>query len=441
MKKSFRLNRRALLRGLGVALPLPLLEAMLPGTQSAFALSDLPTRLLAYYVPNGIYRPAWTPAETGRSFSLPATLEPLAQVKDDLLVLGNLANRPAQAESAGDHSTGTGSFITATHVRKTEGDDIYNGVSIDQVVAQRIGHLTPLPSLQLGMDSGGSAGVCDGGYACAYVRNISWSGPQTPVPKLTDPQQVLDRLFGSFGITGKNRPVATNQSLLDYVLSDIHKLQKKLGSTDRKKLDEYLTGVEQLERKLSVTPSTHCAIPHRPEETQDLTAKAQIMSDLIVLAFQCDMTRAVTFMLANGGSWRSYDFLGVDSSHHQASHHQGLQSNFEKLKIIENWEVQQFAYLLEKLKGTRDIQERPLLDSCTAFFSSEIADGSRHNHVDLPVLLAGKANGYFATGRHVRYDAEQPIANLFMTMLDAMGIPVDQFGEDGTEILHNLQIG
>lgn len=440
--KRIHLSRRAFLGGAGATLALPLLEAMTPFGRSAFAQDARPTRLLAYYIPNGIHMQTWTPAAEGAAWELTPTLQPLASVKDDLLVLTGLENRPARPDGPGDHAAGTGSFITATHVRKTEGSDIQNGVSMDQYVAQAIGDQTRFPSLELGMDGGGSTGNCDSGYSCAYARNISWSGPQTPVPKTVDPRQVFDRIFAGFdpnaSVEEARKRRAFDKSVLDYALEDANKLRAMLGTTDRAKIDEYLDSVRALEVRISgMDENTLCGIPPRPGTSYNVTEKAEVMADLMVLAFQCDLTRVQTFMLSNAGSGRVYDFLGVSDGHHNYSHHQSLESNYSALRTIDRWEVTQFAYLLDKLKTTNDVEGNPLLDSCAVFFSSEISDGNRHNHNDMPVLVAGKANGQFTTGRHVRYN-DAPMANLFISMIQAMGVDVMEFGDDGTRPLGNL---
>lgn len=440
MKRAKRINRRTFLGGAGAALALPMLESMLPIGKTAFAQENSAKRMLGYYVPNGFHMPSFTPGATGRNFDLSATLSPLANVKDDLLILSNTENYPANPDGPGDHAAGTGSFLTATHVFKTEGADIRNGISVDQVAANQLEGETRYKSLELGMDGGGSAGGCDSGYSCAYARNIAWAGPQTPLPKTVNPRTVFDRVFAGFDSQANAEESARRRrlqkSVLDYVRSDATRLQARLGATDRAKMEEYLTGVRELERRIDgLDEATVCGVPDRPGENYNVTEKAQIMADLITLSFQCDLTRVQTFMLANAGSGRSYNFLGISEGHHQISHHQGLQSNHAKLEQINRWEMEQFAYLLERMKNTQDVDGTPLLDTCTVFMSSEISDGNRHNHDDLPVILAGNCRGYFDTGRHVRFAEKTKISEVFMTMLDAVGTPVQEFGDDGQNIL------
>lgn len=442
--KPFRLDRRTFLRGSGTAIGLPLLEAMIPGNKSAFAQTQKPSRFLAYYVPCGIHMATWTPETTGSDYAITPTLKPLADLRDDLLVLSNLENRAAIDEIFGDHARGTGSFLTASKIRFTHGDDIYNGISLDQLLAQQIGNQTPLPSLELGMDGGGSAGDCDSGYSCAYTRNIAWAGPQTPVPKLTNPRLIFNRLFSGFdeATTAREQAqrAALNRSILDSVMGDIQQLESRLGATDRQKLQEYLTSIEQLETSLTTDFEVSCAAPDEPASNYAYLDKIKVMADLMRIAFECDITRVQTFMLGNAASGRVHSFLGINDGHHTISHHQDLQSNFDKLKRIDHWEVTEFAYLLEALKNTTDVEGTPLLDSCSVLFSSEISDGNWHNHNNLPVLLAGRANGYFNTGRHIDYGSDgAPIANLYMSILDAMGAPVETFGSDGASLLAGLQ--
>lgn len=440
--KRFRLNRRAFLGGAAATISLPFLEVMLPFGSKAYAQQDVPRRMLCFYTPNGFHMPAFTPPDEGVGFTLPETLQPLAALQDDILVLSGLENKAANPDGPGDHAAGTGSFLTATHVRKTEGADIENAISVDQAAANAIGEATPYPSLQVGMDGGGSTGNCDSGYSCAYARNVSWAGPQTPLPKTVDPQVIFDRLFAGFDPEATQEEREKRQryqrSILDYAIEDATKLQEKLGAADRQKLEEYLTGVRELETRIGdLDDATLCGVPDRPGGSYDVTEKAEVMSDLMVLAFQCDLTRVQSFMLSNAGSGRRYDFLGISEGHHQISHHQSLQANYDKLKVINRWEIEQFAYLVQKLKDTTDGNGDPLLASTAVFLSSEISDGNRHNHNDLPVLIAGQGGGTFNTGRHVTYN-DDPIADLFITMLDSMGVSVNSFGQDGTGLLPNV---
>ena len=438
-----KFSRRTLLGGAGVALALPYLESLTP--QRARAAAP-PLRFLGYYVPNGIHMASWTPAAQGADYQLTPILQPLAKVRAQLSVLSGLANRPARPDGAGDHAAGTASFLTCTHVQKTEGSDIRNGVSVDQAYAQHIGKATRFPSLQLGIEGGGTSGGCDSGYSCAYSRNISWSGPATPVAKQTNPRDVFDRLFAGVNPSAtaeeRARIEREQRSVLDYVLGEAQSLSPKLGATDRRKLDEYMTGIRELERRLQQTDERSCEAPARPGDF-DFPTHVKLMSDLMVLALQCDATRAITFMLGNAGSGRVYNFLGISGGHHEISHHGNDAAKHAQLEKIDIWEMTQFAYLLEKMQAVSE-GEGTLLDHCAVFFSSEIEDGNSHSHFNMPIVLAGRAGGALHPGRHIsfagpREQAKQPsVGKLFVSILSALGMSVTKFGDDGDGPLSGL---
>lgn len=426
------MGRRLFLGGAGAALGLPMFESLL-GSQ-AKAEASQPRRILAYYVPDGIHMPAWRPSVQGTNYDLPAILAPLSNVKSKVNVISGLANFPARPDGPGDHASGTGAFLTVAHPFKTAGADIQNGISMDQVAAEHLKDLARIPSMQLGIDGGNGVGDCDSGYSCAYARNISWTSATQPLPKVTSPGVVFDQLFQGFDpqttAEEKARRLAYRKSILDYVRDDTQKLQVRLGTADRIKLDQYLTAVNELESqidKLASGPS--CDPIDKPSDPADIVAHADIMNQLMVLAFQCDATRVITFMLANAGSNRSYDFLGISGGHHEISHHQDLQDNFDKLVVIDTWEVQMFANLLEQLDAVTDIDGNTLLDNSLAFFSSEISDGNAHNHDDMPILLAGRGGGDIVSGRHVVFPGDPSVAKLFITMLQNVGAPVNDFGD------------
>lgn len=439
------LSRRAFLGGAGAAVALPFLDAMRPGLawgQGRPRGETPPKRFLAWYVPNGIHMAAWTPVGEGREWALSPILEPLAPVREHVLVLSGLANLPSRPDGPGDHAAGTAGFLTARHVHKTEGADIRNGVSVDQVLAEQIGGDTRFPSLVLGLEGGGNVGGCDSGYSCAYSRNISWAGPRTPVAKEINPRAVFDRLFQGVDPAATRAQIEKRRryrrSILDFVLDDARRLHGKLGRSDQAKLDEYLTGIRALERQLeAVEDGPRCEPGARPDDGGNLAARVRQMNDLMALAFQCDLTRVATFMLGNGGSNRPYPFLGVNDGHHQISHHQGNPRNLEQLQAIDTWEVEQLAYLLQRLRSI-DEGDGTLLDHCLVFFSSEIEDGDAHRHTNLPVLLAGKAGGAVTPARHVVYRDRPPIANLFVSIIRALGGRAETFGDDGTGPLDGL---
>ena len=436
-----RQSRRAFLGSASAVLALPWLESALPRSV-ARAQAASPTRFLGYYVPCGIRMVDWTPAAEGAAYDLPTILEPLLDIQSSVSVLTGLANMPARPDGPADHASGTGAFLTAAHPYKTEGADIKNGISLDQRLAEMLGGETSLRSLQIGIDGGGSAGGCDSGYSCAYARNVSWSGPATPMPKLTDPAIVFDRLFAGFDSQATAQDVATrlrrSSSVLDHVLADATSLSARLGSRDQRKLDEYMTGVRELEKRLQDGSSGPACDPgERP--MSDLTFQEHLaaMNDLMVLSFECDVTRFTTFMLGNAGSGRSYDFLGVSGGHHDISHHQNDATKLASLTTIGRWEVEQFVALLQRMQAVDEGGES-LLDHSVVFFSSEIEDGDSHAHVNMPILLAGGASGAFNPGRHVRFDNGESVGNLFVSILQAFGLHDTTFGDDGSAPLAGL---
>ena len=446
--KPFKIDRRTLLRGTGTAVALPLLEAMLPVGKSAFAAVDRPKRFVAYYTPCGIHMQAWTPKKTGRDYELSPTLKPFEKVKEDLLVLSGLENREASFGGPGDHAQGTSTFITCTRPLKSS---VKLGTSVDQVIAQKIKGATRFDSLLLGLEGGRSAGRCETSWPCPYQHNISWASATQPLPKETDPRAIYNRLFNGIASgTGTLSQAQTTQkemqlSILDTVLEDARRLESKLGQADRIKMEEFKESLDSLERKIvneekvvieACSASNSFAVPN----DYDVTQHIQLMSDLMVMAFQCDLTRVQTFMVANGASKRNYSFLGSDvtGNHHGISHHGKKQENYDKLKKIDYYHMQQIAYFLEKLKFTLDVDGTPLLDTSAIFINSEVGDGHGHHHHNLPVLVAGKGNGYFDTGQHLNFGGKTKVANLFRAILESTDTPVNKFG-DSNGVLDGIQ--
>jgi len=436
-----RLSRRAFLGGAAAALALPGLEAMAPRRALADQGSGIPRRMLFYFLPNGLHMPAWWPAAAGEGsgWELSPMLQPLTDLKEHLLMVRGLANRPAIVPVAGDHARGTGSFLTCRTVNKSEGDAIFNGVSIDQVIAPALCEGALFPSLQLGIDGGGSVGACDSGYSCAYIRNISWAGPTTPLAKLTDPQVIFDRMFAGFDpaltAEGRERRRAYRTSILDFVLSDATALRSTLGVRDRQKLDEYMNGVRELERRIQTADTDlACSAPDRPLDDPTYLERVELLTDMIVLAFECDMTRMISFMLGNGSSYRSYSFLGVPGAHHELSHHQNDPEKQALLQTIGTWEMEVFGNLARRLAAIEEVDGSSLLDHCMLMVSSEIADGNSHAHVDLPMLVAGGFGGAWATDRYVDLGAERPLADFYLGLARAAGLTLDDFGADSTGV-------
>jgi hypothetical protein len=431
-----------MLGGTGALLSLPLFESLVGDV--AYADDSFPARLLCYYVPNGIHMQAWTPAQNGSNFELSPILQPLAPVKDQILVLGGLSNTPAKPDGPGDHAGGTSGFLTAAHANKSE-TDIRLGISMDQVIANQIGGATRIASMQIGIDGGGNSGNCDSGYGCAYSRNISWASETQPLSKTTSAQVIFNQIFEG---TDPNASIAEQErrklyrvSVLDYVNEQVQAIENKLGYADRLKLDQYTTGIFELEQRVE-KPSLVCGATEEPSDTGDVAEKARVMSDLMVLALQCDATRVVSFMLGNAGSNRSYPFLGASGGHHEYSHHQDDPGNHAALQSIDTWEVEQLSYLLQRMDEVPE-GTGTLLQHSQVFFSSEIEDGNAHRHRNLPVILAGACHGAYSTGRHIDYEPNKnadgpPIANLFLSMMAAMGVNQSSFGDNSTGPLGQL---
>ncbi len=422
---------------------LPVLDAMAPlralAAENPKAAFKHPRRLAFLYIPNGADMANWTPQREGAAFDLPPILEPLAPYQEDLLVLSGLAHDKARpnGDGAGDHARASATFLTAAQARKTAGADIHVGVSIDQVAATRIGHHTRLPSLELGCDKGQRSGNCDSGYSCAYSFNISWKTPNTPMPPEVDPRLVFERLFASDrpaeSAEARARRRHQRKSILDFVQEDAQRLRANLGYTDQRKLDEYLTAVRELELRIEQSEKFQAALPDVSKPTgipETYERHLRLLFDLQALAFQTDTTRISSFILAHDGSNRPYPWIGVSEGHHDLSHHGNDEAKKAKIARINRFHMEQFAYFLGRLKAIKE-GEGTLLDNCMIVYGGAISDGDRHNHDNLPVILAGRGGGTIETGRHLRYPRNTPMANLFLSLLDRAGAGqgIERFGD------------
>ena len=438
------ISRRTLLRGLGVSLSLPWLEAMGPlgaWAEAADPKSVAPNRMAFLYVPNGKHMPEWTPKQEGGDFELSPILEPLANVKHKLLVLSGLTADKARpyGDGGGGHARAMAAFLTGVHPNKTDGTDIRNGISVDQAAAVRIGEKTRLASLEVGTEHGAMAGNCDSGYSCVYTSTMAWRSATQPLPKQVNPKLVFERLFGSGDKQQKKRN-ARQKSILDYVREDSKGFSNGLSTSDVRKLDEYFSSIRDIELRMEraekLPPVKTPDYPAPLGIPASYEAHIRLISDLLVLAFQADVTRVATFVLANEASNKPYPFIDVPEGHHDMSHHGGDAAKQDKIKSINLFHIRQLAYLLERLD---EIQEGDgtLLDHSMIAYGSGIHDGNAHNHEDLPILLAGGGSGTLTTGRHIRFKQETPLNNLWLSMLNRMEISVEKLG-DGTGTLPNL---
>jgi hypothetical protein len=450
------LSRRTLLRGAGAALALPWLDAMASAGGGAAARTKPPVRMAALYFPNGVLPQTWTPAGRGRNFELTETLKPLAAVKNDVNVLTNLWNRAA--DSGDGHYVKSAAWLCGTTIAKTTGSDVRsNGVSMDQLAAQKIGHFTRLPSLELGTEPVNTGVDVLVGYTRLYGAHIAWSSPTTPVAKEINPRLAFDRLFRTGSGEAAGSP--DDASVLDLVKEDAARLRKTVGVGDRHKLDEYLESVRSIERRIAFEgerrteqyysdPAALAEIEKFDKRLVDFTKDpgrlrergldhsehVRLMLDLMVLAFWTDSTRIATFMFGNDVSNKNFSFLpGVRGSHHEMSHHENDKSKMEQYKLINIWHVQQYAYLLERLKSVKE-GESNLLDQSMILMGASIRDGNAHDPHNLPVLIGGKGGGALPGGRHLVYKPNTPLCNLFRSMLKTVGAPSASFADSTGEL-------
>jgi len=440
------LSRRTVLRGLGTMIALPWLESM--GTLTAWAAGTpgkrtAPNRVAFLYVPNGKDMANWTPSAEGRLGKLPEILSALEPVKSDFLVLTGLAADKARphGDGGGDHARAMAAFLTGMQPRKTDGTDIRAGISVDQLAASRIGEQTRLPSLEIGCEASAMAGNCDSGYSCVYSSTMSWKTPTQPLPKEVNPKMAFERLFGSAGAAERQHRYASRKSVLDFIREDTRSLSTRISSADRQKLGEYFTSIRELEQRMDrLAQLPPIAAPGGATAPQgipdDYAEHLRLMCDMLVLAFQADITRVCTFVLANEGSNKNYPSLGVREGHHELSHHGHDKEKIRKIREINKFHVAQLAYLLQRLKGIKE-GDGTLLDHCMIAYGSGNSDGDRHNHDDLPLLLAGRGGGTINSGRHVRLPKETPITNLWCSLLERMDVRVPFVG-DSTGMLSGL---
>ncbi|MCX6367790.1 MAG: DUF1552 domain-containing protein [Armatimonadetes bacterium] len=439
--KNANMTRRTLLRGAGVALALPYLEAI-AFAQTGKSEGEAPLRMAFLFVPNGINMAHWTPATEGALGALPHALEPLAGLKDHFNVLTGLTQNWAFAhgDGGGDHARSAAAWLTGCKPVKTSGANIKVGLSADQLAAAKRGSLTRFPSLEIGCERGGLAGDCDSGYSCAYSNTISWRTENSPVSKETDPRLVFERLFGGEDVNesaeAREQRKLNNKSILDFVLEDAKSLQGRLGAHDRHKMDEYFTGIREIERRMSFlekagkeTGVSGEALKARMSGGMpDYPDHVRLLGDMMVLAFQADITRISTFMFANEGSNRAYKQIGINDGHHETSHHGRNPEKLESLKKINRFHVEQLAYILQKMQSVKE-GKSTLLDNTMLVYGGGISDGDRHNHDDLPLLIAGGAGGTLKGGQHIKYKNGTPMTNLLITMLDRFGVPGETLGD------------
>jgi len=428
------LARRSFLRGLGTSIALPYLTAMSPAMA---ATAKAPVRMGFVYVPNGMDVRNWNLNYEGKLGELTRIMKPMEPFKEDMLVLGNLTHNNGRAllDGAGDHGRCSGTYLTGVQPRKTL-SDIKCGISFDQIVANEIGHKTRFPSLELGLEDSRQAGDCDSGYSCAYTNNLAWRGETQPLPPVLDPRVLFERLFGNGRVLSpeaRARESKYRRSILDFVTSDTKTLETTLGPSDKRKLDEYLSSIREIERQLEKAEKDNSQIdPKMPKPygvPADFAEHFKLMTDMLTVALQADLTRVFTFLVTHEGTSRAYREIGIPDGHHPLTHHKNDPELMEKVAQINTYHVKQFAGWVEKLKNTQE-GDSSLLDNMMVVYGAGLGDGNKHNHEDLPTMIVGHGGGnYFKTGRHINYRKETPMCNLFLTMMDRMDVHAEHFGD------------
>ena len=440
------LPRRTFLRGLGgIGVGLPFLDSMVPAMASA-AAQKAPVRMGFVYVPNGMDIRNWNLDYEGKLGKLSRTLEPLTPYKDDITVFGNLTHNNGRAllDGAGDHGRCCASYLTGIQPKKTM-VDIKSGISMDQIVANKIGQQTRFPSLELGMEDARQAGDCDSGYSCAYTNNLAWRSETQPLPPILDPRAMFERMFGAdAGLepAERDRRNRMRRSILDFVAEDTKKLQGQVGPTDRRKLDEYLGSIRDIERQLERAAKDNTQVDPGMAQPYgmpaDFAEHFKLVTDMLTVALQADLSRVFSFLVTREGTSRSYREIGIPDGHHPLTHHMNKPDLMEKVSQINVYHVKQLAGWVEKLKSIKE-GDGSLLDNCMIVYGAGLTDGNKHNHEDLPTILLGRGGGAIRPGYRRVYRRETPMSNLFLTMMDNMGVKADHFG-DSTGRVNGLDL-
>ncbi len=438
------LSRRTLLRGVGAAIALPMLDAMTPAFAAASRASKPPVRLIFVYVPNGIIMKDWTPKGMGKEYEITRILNPLKAYRDDMMLLSGLADHNGNelGDGAGDHARAGASFLSGVHCKKTSGADIHAGVSADQIAARAFESQTRFASLEFGCEDSRTVGNCDSGYSCAYTNSISWRSPTTPVPPEVNPRLMFERLFGTEDFkldpATRARRAQYRKSILDMVREDTQSLTPTLGQADRRKMDEYLTSVREIELRIqNAERETHAVKPGIEKPTGIPVAfgdYVSLMFDLQAAALRTDLTRVSTMMIGREGSMRTYPEINIADSHHPLTHHRNNPEFIEKVTQINQFHIGLFGRFLGQLKATQEA-EGTLLDNSLIVYGSGLGDGNRHTHENLPILLAGRGGGSVQSGRHLAYTSETPVANLYMTLLDRAGVHPASIGDSNGKLV------